>query len=95
MVKTSKNSKNPEPLKPRAGLLLSDGFLSTLAFKTKESAKLGFGIVGNLLRNGTMAVMANQSVGRLVFDLHGILLHDFIGVQVSFRVVASGNGKTC
>ena len=81
-------------MKLRAGLLLSDGFLSTLAFKTKESAKLGFGIVGNLLRNGTMAVMANQSVGRLVFDLHGIWLHDFIGVHVGFRIITGGNGKT-
>ena len=67
-----------------------------MAVEAEKSAEFGFGIVGNLLRNIGAAIVANQSVGRIVFNLRGLRfgLHDFIGVLVGFWVVVGGNGKT-
>ena len=61
----------------------------------EKFSELGLGVVGNLLRDVGVAVVANQRIGRIVFDLSGLSfrLHNFIGTLVGFRVVVGSNGK--
>lgn len=64
-----------------------------MTVKAEKSAEFRFGIIGNLLRNGRMAVVAIQSVYRIIFFQSGFRMHDLVGVPVGFRVVASSNRR--
>ena len=59
-------------MKLRAGERLSDALSAALAIVAEKSAEFSFGIVGDLLRNIGAAIVANQSVGRIVFNLRGL-----------------------
>ena len=81
-------------MKLRAEFLLRYSFFSTLTVEAKKSAELCFRVIGNFLRDNGAAIVASQSIGRIMFDLRG-RLHDFISMPVSFGVVTSGDSKTC
>ena len=59
-------------MKLRAGKRLSDALSAALAIEAKESAEFGFGVIGNFLRDVGAAIVANQRIGRIVFDLRGL-----------------------